>query len=138
MLPFLFGRIIKIKTFERSQRDEYHEALIAGDLTKEDIIQATSSNHSYGISILDTTELVYDNDTIYFAQPSLSQFVPGGSGAGTFNAPESIGQKDPPINAPAFKVGSNNPASTVRRGEKTADAILRYAPPAHWRCSSPP
>ena len=117
----------------QSQHDVYREVLVAGDLSVEDIIQANSSNTSFSESVPDTTELVYDGDTVYFAQPSLSQFVPGGSGAGNFNPPKSIGQKDPANNS----FPPPDPASMIRKGAKGADAILRYAPPAHRRCTSP-
>jgi len=72
----------------------------------------------YGVSNSDTAEFAYGNDTIYFAQPSLSQFVPGGSGAGTFN-PALIGLKETPNNTPVL-TGRNAPKS--RTG-----VVVRYA-----------
>jgi len=72
--------------------------------------------------VSDIAELVYGNDTVYFAQPSLSQFVPGGSGAGTFSPSPSIGLKDTP---------NNTPASTGRNATKgNTGVVLRYALPA--------
>ena len=78
------------------------------------------------IAAFDTAEFGYGDDTIYFAQPSLSQFVPGGSGAGTFNPPLRMGLKGIPNNIPAL-TGKNAP----KRGN---GAVLRYAPLALWRC----
>ena len=121
---------------EQSQRNAYREVLVAGDLSEKDITRATSSNHSFSESMPDTAELVYGSDTVYLAQPSLSQFAPGGSGAGNFNPPESIGQRDP-VNASLPPSSWNNPALVVRRRTSGADAILRYAPPTHRTCSSP-
>ena len=95
--------------------------LIAGDLSKQDVDQVTSSKNPYGGSASDTAEFVYGNDTIYFAQPSLSQFVPGGSGAGTFN-PASIILRVPPNNTLALS-GRNAPKSNT-------GVVLRYVPTA--------
>lgn len=52
----------------------------------------------YGRSPPDTVEFVQENDTVYLAQPSLSEFTPGGSGFGTFNANQtaSISLRDNP------------------------------------------
>jgi len=73
-------------------------------------------------------EFVYGNETIYFAQPSLSQFVPGGSGAGTFNQPELINLKDTPNNTLPL-TGRNAPKSNT-------GVVLRYAPLARHRHGS--
>ena len=73
----------------------------------------------------DTAQFVYGNDavnTIRFAQPSLSQFVPGGSGAGDSNPPAPIGLKNPPTNTSTM-AGRNTPKSDT-------GVVLRYAPPA--------
>jgi len=67
-----------------------------------------------------TAEFVYSNDTVYFAQPSPSQFVPGGSGAGTFDPDPPAGVKDPPHNSMAL-TDRNTPKNDT-------GAILRYAP----------
>ena len=116
---------------KQNQREVYHEVLIAGDLSKEDIYRAVDEGWFFrpGRTTSDTTELVYDNDTIYFAQPSLSQFVPDGFGAGAFNLSPSasISLKDTP-NASA---GRNPPKSNT-------GVVLRYAPPIRWRYSSTP
>jgi len=85
-------------TLRQNQRKVYHEVLIAGDLTQEDVARAAAkvwSLYPDSRKVFDTTEFVYDNDTVYFAQPSLSQFVHGGSGVGTFNPPVPIVEKDP-------------------------------------------
>jgi len=67
-------------------------------------------------------ELVYGNDTIYFAQPSLSQFIPGGSGAGTFNPSASIGLNGTPNNTLALVDKNATKGNT--------GVVLRYASPA--------
>ena len=102
----------------------YREVLIAGDLTQED-----KDGYSYYIwewipygMVSDTAKLVYGNDTIYFAQPSLSQFIPGGSGAGTLNMSGSIVPDDTPNNTPLL---TDRNASNGDIG-----VVLRYAPPA--------
>ena len=117
--------------FEQNQREVYREVLIAGDLSKEDIYRAVDEGWFFrpGRTTSDTTELAHDNDTIYFAQPSLSQFVPGGFGAGAFNLSPSasISLKDTP-NASA---GRNPPKSNT-------GVVLRYARPTCWRYSLTP
>jgi len=118
--------------FEQIQRKVYHEVLIAGDLSSEDIFMAGYlptgwSTSPYGRSMSDTAEFIYGNDTIYFAQPSLSQFVPGGSGVGTFNESASIGVRDT-LND-ALPLTGRNAAKSKTSG------LLRYALPAHQRCS---
>ena len=94
--PFLYSLIP-----QQSQREVYHEVLIAGDLSEEDVLRSGYIQVSwipYG-SASDTAQLVYGNDTIYFAQPSLSQLIPGGSGAGTFNQTALIVPEDTQNNA---------------------------------------
>ena len=99
--------------FEQNQRNVYREVLIAGDLSEEDVYRAVDEGWFFrpGRTTSDTAELVYDNDTIYFAQPSLSQFVPGGVGAGAFNLSPSglIGLKD----TPNVSVDRNPPKSNT-------------------------
>ena len=110
-LPFIFGRIVEIKVFvrvsttnlaskfnilisEQPQRKAYSEVLIAGDLSEEDVSRAKAGT-SYTTTDPYTAEFIYGNDTIYFAQPSPSQFVSGGSGPGTFSPLPAMGVKDP-------------------------------------------
>jgi len=71
----------------------------------------------------DTAEFIYGNDTVYFAQPRLSQFVPGGSGAGVFNQSTWIGLKDAPKNA--------LPLPGRNASRSNAGVVLRYAPPTN-------
>jgi hypothetical protein len=132
LLPFLFGRIMVIETFVRNQRRAYREVLIAGDLSQDDVDRANAQLGAfqdfaqtwtllpYGRSAPDTAEFIYGNETVYFAQPSLSQFVPGGSGAGTFNTNQSasINLRDTP---------NNTLALTSRNAPKSdTGAVLRY------------
>jgi len=116
---------------EQNQRNAYREVLIAGDLSEEDVSQAEADG-IFSTTDPDTTKFVYGNDTVntvYFAQPSLSQFVPGGSGAGAFNPPPPMGLKDSPNNT--FLLGGRNTPTD------DTGVVLRYALPPAWdRCSS--
>ncbi|KAF9645600.1 hypothetical protein BDM02DRAFT_490337 [Thelephora ganbajun] len=132
LLPFLFGRIMEIETFARNQRVVYREVLIAGDLSQDDVNRATAQLGAfqdfaqtwtllpYGRSPPDTVEFVNGNETVYLAQPSLSQFIPGGSGSGTFDANQtaSISLRDTPNNTLALLTNKNTPESM--------SAVLRY------------
>ena len=81
----------------------------------------------YGGSTSDTTEFVYGNDTVYFSQPRLSQFVPGGSGAGAFSQTVTIGPKGTP---------TDNLVSTGKNVSRNdVDVVLRYEAPGCWKCS---
>ena len=108
----------------RNQNKVYPEVLIAGDISEEDINKAGSLSSTWlpsgGTS--DTAEFVYGKDIVYFAQPTLSQFVTGGFGAGTFNLLASIGLKDTPNNTLAL-MGRDAPKSYT-------SVILRYVLPA--------
>jgi len=108
--------------FEQNRRTEYHEVLIAGDLSQEDVREAIAqlmTTGSYGGGTSDTVELVYNNETVYFAQPSLSQFVPGGSGLGTFTPAPIVLRVQP----------NNNPATSRNAPKSDTGAVLRYALP---------
>ena len=107
---------------EQDQSNVFHEVLIAGDLSSDDVVQATPSGVQVGGSTPDTAEFIYGNDTVYFVQPSLSQFVPGGYGAGSFNPPASVILKDPLNNTLALT--GRNPL------KGNTGVVLRYAPPA--------
>jgi len=109
----------------------YHEVLIAGDLSEDDLNKMKAN----GLSTLrpdpDTAEFVYGNDavnTLYFAQPTASQFVPGGSGPGNVPNFPPMGLKNP----------LNNTFALAGRDTTRNDtgAVLRYASPACWRCRS--
>ena len=108
---------------EQNQRKVYHEVLVAGDLSGEDLSQAEDLG-IFSTTDPDTAELGYGNEavhTVYFAQPSLSQFVPGGFGAGAFNPPAPMGLKDP---------SNNTFVLTDRNTEKNdTGTVLRYALP---------
>jgi len=104
----------------------YREALIAGDLSKEDVHRAADEGWFFRSSrtTSNTAELVYGNDTIYFAQPSLSQFVPGGFGAGAFNLSPSA--------SITLKGTPNNTLVSMGRSplKSNTGVVLRYAPSA--------
>jgi len=118
--------------FRQMQQNVYSEVLIAGDLSEGDILQA-EDNGAFFLSnrpATDTGELVYDGDTVYFAQPSLSQFVPGGSGPGAFDQSLSIDDLN--------NTRSNNALAFTGRNatNRNTGVVLRYGPPAHWGCNS--
>ena len=111
--------------FEQIQRKVYSEVFVAGDLSQEDVNRARAQSLNFAIfggNTFGTTELVYNNDTVYFAQPTLSQLIPGGSGVGTFTRPAMIGLEDT----------TNNPLSLTGRNalKSGVGAVLRYAQPA--------
>lgn len=83
----------------------------------------------YGRSPPDTVEFAQKNETVYFAQPSLSQLIPGGSGSGTFNANQtaSLSLRDNPNGTLALLMNGNTPHDSVGK-------ILRYASPI---CETP-
>jgi len=113
---------------EQNQRRTYREVLIAGDLSEGDVNKAKTQG-VYSTTDPDTAEFVYGNDavkTVYFAQPSVTQFVPGGSGAGDSNPSPPMGVKDP----------SNNTFALTGRNALKNDtgAVLRYAPALCQRC----
>ena len=102
--------------------------MIAGAISEADEDRAPSnfktwSSLPYGSSMSEPAEFIYGNDTVYFAQPSFSQLVPGGSAAGIFNKYGSISLKDAPSNALPL-TGRNAPRSNN-------GAVLRYAPPTN-------
>jgi len=68
LLAFLFGRVLDIKTFvhvcaanlvslsrfsnfEQNQRMEYHEVLIAGDLSQEDVARASNQLGAFEVTL---------------------------------------------------------------------------------------
>ena len=79
----------------------------------------------YGRSPPDAVEFAYNNESVYLAQPILSQFTPGGSGLGTFDANQttSIGLTNTPNNTLALLANGNSP-DNGGIGE-----VLRYASP---------
>ena len=108
----------------QNRRRTYHEVLVTGDLSEEDLQWMTPAELQYRRGTPDIAEFVYNNDTVYFAQPSVSQFVLGGS---AFNRPAPIGLKGP----------SNDTLVLMDRDAPKSDisAVIRYAPAARWRCS---
>jgi len=115
---------------EQNQHKVYHEVLVAGDLSQEDLERAAPDMLQPGRSMSNTAEFGYGDDIVYFAQPSRSQFIPGGSGLGTFDPPGPLGLKDTPIDTP--ELTGRTPL------EGRTGAVLQYAPPIHVRCGSAP
>ena len=118
-------RLFLSPDFEQNQRRAYHEVLITGDLSKEDISKIEQAGRLYTTRTYpDTTEFVYGNNavnTVYFTQLSVSQFVPGGSGTAVIPDPPPMGVKGPLNNAFAL-----TGRDTTRND---TGAILRYASP---------
>jgi len=108
-------------SFAQHQRKAYYETLIAGDLSEDDVRQARAIGYLLlsDTTAFDTIEFTHGSETVYFAQPSPSQFVSGGSGAGTFDPPPKMGLKNIPNNT-QFSADRNVPRSN-------AGAVLRYA-----------
>ena len=116
----------------------YNEVSIAGDLSQDDVDRANKHlptgfdpAHSsyihqpptwtlfpYGRSRPDYVEFAYGNETVYFSQPSLSQFIPGGSGLGTFDNHQAASLKDSPTNTLGLLTNGNGP-------NKAVGAVLR-------------
>jgi hypothetical protein len=125
-------------TFEQNQREVYREVLIAGDLSQDDVGRANKqlgafqvswqymyfeTAHSdriksfaqtwtllpYGTSSPEQVAFAYFNETVYFPQPSSSQFIPGGSGLGVFHANETAAVKGSPNNSLAWLTNENTP-----------------------------
>ena len=115
--------LLVFSNFEQNQSKVYQEVLIAGDLTEEDVSWGVPRLYmlqfgwpSYGKSIPATTEFVHDKDTVYFAQPTPSQFTHDGSGHGTFNQSDTL----------------NNTSVLTGRNASRSDTgvVLRYENPA--------
>ena len=113
---------------EQNQHNVYREVLIAGDLSQEDLDRAVPGMLQCGRNMSNTAGFNYGSDTVYFAQPSLSQFIPGGSGLGTFVPSGPLGLKNTPNNT--SELTGRTPV------ESRTGAVLQYAPPTHMGCNS--
>ncbi|KAK0216238.1 hypothetical protein IW262DRAFT_1449725 [Armillaria fumosa] len=96
-LPFILGRIVNISTSVSHQHTEYQEVTIKGDLSESDISTTAAlalAFHDYTLtwtlspfashrSLPTAISYPWNNDTVYFSEASLSQFLPDGSGFGT-------------------------------------------------------
>ena len=97
--------------------------MIVGDLSEEDVNRIKYEVPQQIFPDPDSAEFVYGNDTVnmvYFAQPSVSQFAPGGSGPGAPN-PQPMGVGEPLNNT--FALTGRN---TTRND---TGVVLRYASP---------
>jgi len=113
---------------DQNQRKVYREVLIAADISSGDENQAVALSPDWsalpdGRSTSGTVEFSYDNETVYFAQPSSSQFLPGGYGLGVFSRYALISLKDDPNNS-LLLTGRSAP-------KNNAGMVLRYVPLAH-------
>ena len=78
----------------------------------------------FGVSPPDTVEVAQNNDTVYFAQLSSSQLIPGGSGFGAFDFNQTA--------SVIFRDNSNDMLSSsmsVNTPQDSLGKVLRYAPP---------
>ncbi|KAK0237132.1 hypothetical protein EDD85DRAFT_770802 [Armillaria nabsnona] len=99
-LTFIFGRIVNISTFVSHQHTEYKEVTVKGDLSENDISNIAALTPAFKDYTLTWTlfpfaahrslptaiSYPWNNDTVYFSEASLSQFLPDGSGFGIFAA----------------------------------------------------
>ncbi|KDQ65143.1 hypothetical protein JAAARDRAFT_168055 [Jaapia argillacea MUCL 33604] len=99
MLPFIFARIVNITTRIEHQTTQYREVSVVGDLSDQDVAKASSQMLAFADFVRTWTlapfasgteqarpvTFQYGNDTVYFAEPLLSQLMPGGHGLGTFD-----------------------------------------------------
>ncbi|KAK0189510.1 hypothetical protein F5146DRAFT_628992 [Armillaria mellea] len=96
-LPFILGRIVNISTSVSHQHTEYQEVAVKGDLSDSDISTTAALASAFNDYTLTWTlspfaahrslptaiSYPWNNDTVYFSETSLSQFLPDGSGFGT-------------------------------------------------------
>ena len=116
--------------FEQNRRRVYREILVTGDLSEEDLQWSIPGEFRYHRCTPDIAELVYNNDTIYFAQPSPSQLVLGSS---AFNQTAPIGLEGLP---------NDTLVLNDKKAQKSdTGTVIRYASPPRWgynmksRCS---
>ncbi|KAK0237149.1 hypothetical protein EDD85DRAFT_599337 [Armillaria nabsnona] len=97
-LTFILGRIVNISTSASHQHTEYQEVTVEGDLSENDIsttgaltptfndfkLTWTLSPFAAHRSLPIALSYPWNADTVYFSEASLSQFLPDGSGFGTF------------------------------------------------------
>ena len=110
----------------------YHESLITGDLSEDDIDLAKIHGVLPTVDP-DTEGFVYGDGpakTVYFAQPDPSLFIHGVSfGPGTFNPLPAVG-----VTYPLNKTGEVPDRDTPK---SDPGAVVRYTPSdPYWRCSS--
>ncbi|PBK73185.1 hypothetical protein ARMSODRAFT_881019 [Armillaria solidipes] len=129
-LSFVFGRIVNIATSVSHQRIEYQEVTVKGDLSESDISNAaalapafndfsltwTLSPFSAHGSLPPAISYPWNNDTVYFSEASLSQFLPDGSGFGTFteNTTTPTRSTNTATVATDFSTGAIQPGSLLR------------------------
>ncbi|KAF7313376.1 hypothetical protein HMN09_00493300 [Mycena chlorophos] len=101
-ISFILGRVVDIQAAIEHQTIDYQEIAIAGDLSDADLAKAavlnseafdsnfaitwTLSPFSAHSSLPNAVSFIWENDTVYFAETTLSQLLPGGTGFGTFDA----------------------------------------------------
>ncbi|KAF7331706.1 hypothetical protein MKEN_00050400 [Mycena kentingensis (nom. inval.)] len=99
-LPFILGRVVDIRASIVHQSDNYYEVAVAADLSEDDLSRAaaldgtfndfrytwTLSPFSSHGNLPSPVMLQWEEDTVYFAETTLSQLLPGGTGFGTFDS----------------------------------------------------
>ncbi|KAK0231351.1 hypothetical protein IW262DRAFT_1262876 [Armillaria fumosa] len=129
-LSFIFGRIVNIMTSVSHQRIEYQEVTVKGDLSESDISNAAALASAFNDFALTWTlspfsahgslpaaiSYPWNNDTVYFSEASLSQFLPDGSGFGTFteNTTTPTRSTDTASVPNDFSSGAIQPGSLLR------------------------
>lgn len=127
LLPFIFARLVDIQTEVHSQRENYHEIAMKGDISDADLEGASNLGVAFNDTRITWTLAPYSNhgglppvvdfqwdasgngsqvDTVYFSETTKSQLQPSGSGFGTF-------QTDAP---PSLENNSSDTLSTLRAG----------------------
>ncbi|KAK0205990.1 hypothetical protein DFS33DRAFT_1256607 [Desarmillaria ectypa] len=128
-LSFIFGRIVNISTSVSHQRIEYHEVTVKGDLSDNDISDAaalapafnnfaltwTLSPFSAHGSLPTIISYPWNNDSVYFAEASLPQFLPNGFGMFTENTTTPTWSTDSAsVATDPFRTSAVEPGSLLR------------------------
>ncbi|SJL11073.1 uncharacterized protein ARMOST_14474 [Armillaria ostoyae] len=130
-LTFILGRIVNISTFVSHQHTEYREVTVKGDLSESDISTTaalTSAFNDYTLtwtlspfdahrSLPTAISYQWNNDTVYFSEASLSQFLPDGSGFGTLTEDATTptqGTDSASLATDSFNTNAVDPGSFLR------------------------
>ncbi|CAA7269011.1 unnamed protein product [Cyclocybe aegerita] len=104
VLPFVLARFVDIDVHIVHQYQKYYEITVKGDLSEADIkrasdLQAVFENYALTWTLAPFSVhgglppvviFQYGNDTVYFSEVILSQFLPNGNGFGTFETDTTL------------------------------------------------
>ncbi|KAJ3509093.1 hypothetical protein NLJ89_g5402 [Agrocybe chaxingu] len=121
VLPFVLARFVDIDVHIVHQYQKYYEIAIKGDLSEADIerasnLQAVFENYALTWTLAPfsvhgglppVVTFQYGNDTVYFSEVILSQFLPNGSGFGTFETDTTL----PSIDLDTHRTSQSQPDS---------------------------